>query len=35
MKDDSKPKSAGKEREVTVTTPPSQTGVDGDVEMAT
>jgi len=34
MKDDSKPKSAGKEGEAAVTSS-SQIGVDGDVEMAT
>jgi THO complex subunit 4 len=35
MHDDPKPKPAGKEGEVAVTTPPSQTRADEDVEMAT
>ncbi|KAF9788336.1 RNA-binding domain-containing protein [Thelephora terrestris] len=35
MHDDPKPKSAGKEGEVAVTTSPSQTRADEDVEMAT
>jgi len=34
MKDDSKPKPAEKEGETAVTTSSSQTGADGDVEMA-
>jgi hypothetical protein len=35
MHDDPKPKPAGKEGEVAVTTSPSQTRADEDVEMAT
>lgn len=34
MNDDSKPRQNGKEREVAATTSSSQTGADGDVEMA-
>jgi len=35
MNDDAKPRPTGKESEVVATTSSSQTGVDGDVEMAT